>query len=47
MSDWRCLGRQGEFFELVAHDVDNLDEWLERVGHLPLPPYIERADTEA
>ena len=28
------------------HDVDNLYDWLERVGHSPLPPYIERADTD-
>jgi S-adenosylmethionine:tRNA ribosyltransferase-isomerase len=40
------LGRQGEFFELAVHDVDNLYDWLERVGHSPLPPYIERADTD-
>ena len=40
------LGRQGDFFELATHDVDNLYDWLERVGHSPLPPYIDRADTD-
>ena len=40
----QVLGRQEDFFELAVHGVDNLDEWLERVGHSPLPPYIERED---
>ncbi|MDG2087511.1 MAG: tRNA preQ1(34) S-adenosylmethionine ribosyltransferase-isomerase QueA [Arenicellaceae bacterium] len=40
------LGRQGEFFELGIHNVTNIDKWLARVGHLPLPPYIQRSDHE-
>ena len=40
-------GRQGEFFELQVHGVDDLDAWLLHVGHMPLPPYIKRADTVA
>ncbi|HAY45270.1 MAG TPA: tRNA preQ1(34) S-adenosylmethionine ribosyltransferase-isomerase QueA [Gammaproteobacteria bacterium] len=40
------LGRQGEFFELGIHNVANMDTWLTRVGHLPLPPYIKRPNHE-
>lgn len=40
------LGRQGEFFELGIHNVTNIDKWLARVGHLPLPPYIQRSEHE-
>jgi S-adenosylmethionine:tRNA ribosyltransferase-isomerase len=40
------LGRKGEFFELGIHNVTNIDKWLARVGHLPLPPYIQRSDHE-
>jgi S-adenosylmethionine:tRNA ribosyltransferase-isomerase len=40
------LGRQGEFFELGIHNVTNIDKWLARVGHLPLPPYIQRSAHE-
>lgn len=41
--------RHGELFELVfapAADETVID-LLERYGHMPLPPYIERSDTEA
>jgi S-adenosylmethionine:tRNA ribosyltransferase-isomerase len=39
-------GRQDNFFELSA-DVDgDLCDWFEKVGHMPLPPYIERADLQ-
>jgi len=31
----------------VSHDDRNVGEHLERLGHVPLPPYIERADEEA
>lgn len=41
----QVLGRAGEFYEL-AFDVDApLLEALERYGHVPLPPYIQRTDT--
>jgi S-adenosylmethionine:tRNA ribosyltransferase-isomerase len=40
-------GRQGQFFELVIHQDGSLFDWFERVGHMPLPPYIERADNSA
>ena len=37
-------GRQGQFFELKIEQVPNLFDWFEKVGHMPLPPYIERSD---
>lgn len=37
------LGRKGALFHLKFH-VDNLVNWLEDVGHMPLPPYMERED---
>lgn len=38
------IGRDGEFFELAFDS--NVDATLERLGHVPLPPYIEHADDE-
>lgn len=42
------MGRQGELFELLftpaAHET--VIDLLERHGHMPLPPYIERPDNE-
>jgi S-adenosylmethionine:tRNA ribosyltransferase-isomerase len=35
-------GRQGDLFELRSEG--NLLDWLEKVGHMPLPPYIDRSD---
>ena len=32
---------------LVRFDLPIDDEWLDRHGHVPLPPYIKRADTPA
>lgn len=42
-NDWaEVTGRRGELFELAfGSDVRAL---LERIGHMPLPPYIDRAD---
>jgi S-adenosylmethionine:tRNA ribosyltransferase-isomerase len=40
----RVLGRHGEFFELLFETDEPLMEVLERIGHVPLPPYITRAD---
>ena len=31
----------------ISHDQRTMDEHLERLGHMPLPPYIERADETA
>jgi S-adenosylmethionine:tRNA ribosyltransferase-isomerase len=40
----RVLGRSGEFYELEFESDQPVIELLERTGHVPLPPYIERAD---
>lgn len=40
------LGRQGELFELQFLSELPAIEILESFGHMPLPPYIERHDTE-
>ena len=40
----RVSGRQESFFELTIDVAESLETWFERVGHMPLPPYIERAD---
>jgi S-adenosylmethionine:tRNA ribosyltransferase-isomerase len=37
------LGRDGELFRLRSVDEDFLP-LLQRIGHMPLPPYIDRAD---
>ncbi len=34
---------EGEF-RLLRFDRDIGDDWLDRIGHIPLPPYIKRAD---
>jgi len=41
------LGRQGALFELMFDDEKTAIQLLEAHGHMPLPPYIERADTAA
>ncbi len=40
------LGRQNEFFHL-RFDLDSLAAFLEQYGHIPLPPYIKRADIDS
>ncbi len=37
-------GREGPFFRLVLVDADDVLALLRAHGHIPLPPYIERAD---
>ncbi len=39
----RVQGREDDLFLLESPDV-SFPELMERVGHVPLPPYIERAD---
>jgi S-adenosylmethionine:tRNA ribosyltransferase-isomerase len=39
--------RDGRFFRLRLDGVESLDEYLERHGKVPLPPYITRAADEA
>jgi len=41
----QVIGREDNFYRLRAVNGD-LMEWLERLGHMPLPPYITREDTE-
>ena len=40
----RVLDRDGQFFELRFECAEPLEKLLLRVGHVPLPPYIARAD---
>lgn len=37
-------GRDGSFFVLALDQNVDIFAWLSRVGHIPLPPYIERSD---
>ena len=39
------IGRQGDLFELDSPEIE-LMELMQRAGHIPLPPYITRADDE-
>lgn len=41
------LGREGAFFQLRFAGDTPLPQLLEQHGHMPLPPYIKRADTLA
>lgn len=41
------LARQGELFELEYQGEDSVLAMLERLGHMPLPPYIDRPDTDS
>ena len=43
----RVRGRQEDLYELELELApgDDAATWLERTGHMPLPPYIARADT--
>lgn len=38
------LGRQGELFHLQLLEQPSLLDLLREIGHMPLPPYIERED---
>ncbi len=40
-------GREGEFFHLEVQGGETALGLLDRAGHIPLPPYIERADEAA
>ncbi|MBM7454436.1 S-adenosylmethionine:tRNA ribosyltransferase-isomerase [Oceanisphaera litoralis] len=41
------LARHDALFEIEFHDDRTVLEVLEAVGHMPLPPYIDRPDTDA
>jgi len=40
----RVIGREGALYRL-APESGSIKEMMRRFGHMPLPPYIERADT--
>lgn len=40
------VGRQDDLFQLRFAGDKTVQEVLEKVGHMPLPPYIQREDTE-
>ncbi|MSQ97916.1 MAG: tRNA preQ1(34) S-adenosylmethionine ribosyltransferase-isomerase QueA [Xanthomonadales bacterium] len=44
-SELNVVSREGNFFHLATGD-ELLSSVVDRVGHVPLPPYIVRADTE-
>ena len=39
--------RQDAFFLLELNQQVDIFEWLQRVGHIPLPPYINRSDQKS
>lgn len=41
------LGRQGDLYQLRFDTAEPLFELLDRYGHVPLPPYLRRADAPA
>ena len=43
----KVTGRQDRLFEIEFLHQRSVLELLDQYGHIPLPPYIERADTEA
>jgi S-adenosylmethionine:tRNA ribosyltransferase-isomerase len=44
--DAEVTERHGELFEVVFHDPRSVLALLEQYGHIPLPPYIARPDSE-
>jgi S-adenosylmethionine:tRNA ribosyltransferase-isomerase len=44
-SEAEIIGEEGEY-RVLRFDRIIDDGWLERYGHIPLPPYIKRGDTE-
>ena len=43
----RVIGRKGEFYEIEFAGAEPLLQVLDRIGHIPLPPYIARPDASA
>ncbi|MBD3768123.1 MAG: tRNA preQ1(34) S-adenosylmethionine ribosyltransferase-isomerase QueA, partial [Gammaproteobacteria bacterium] len=41
------LGREGELFKVKWLTEEAVLDFLDRIGHLPLPPYIARPDSDA
>jgi S-adenosylmethionine:tRNA ribosyltransferase-isomerase len=46
-AELEVLGREGEFFRLRTLGDEPMLQLLERAGHVPLPPYIDRPDSAA
>jgi len=42
----RVVGRKGEFYEIEFAGAEPLLHMLDRIGHIPLPPYISRPDVD-
>jgi len=40
----RVTGREGDLFCLEVNDESTILDLLDKIGHIPLPPYITRAD---
>ncbi|MBT3530768.1 MAG: tRNA preQ1(34) S-adenosylmethionine ribosyltransferase-isomerase QueA [Gammaproteobacteria bacterium] len=40
------IGREGDFFVVRFDEQFDIQDFLSRVGHMPLPPYIRREDEE-
>ncbi|HEX7324613.1 MAG TPA: tRNA preQ1(34) S-adenosylmethionine ribosyltransferase-isomerase QueA [Rhodanobacteraceae bacterium] len=40
----RVTGREGQFFQLKFECAEPLEKLLLKIGHMPLPPYIQRPD---
>lgn len=43
----RVVGRNDEFYEIEFEGSEPLLQVLDRIGHIPLPPYISRPDADA
>ncbi len=43
-TSFEVKGRQGDMFLLDYHGKEQLTDLLDRIGHMPLPPYINRGD---
>lgn len=46
-TDLQVIGRRGELFELSFPEDTSAVAVLEAIGHMPLPPYIDRPDVAA
>lgn len=44
--EFEIVDRSGELYDLSLHAGMSIEAVLEQHGHMPLPPYIQRADTE-
>jgi S-adenosylmethionine:tRNA ribosyltransferase-isomerase len=42
----QVIERRGELYELAFTGRDSVMDILDKVGHVPLPPYIKRADAD-